>query len=35
MAETIEQEVDGVLSVDAASAGIGRKSRVFALKVAR
>src|SRR4029079_14517624 len=33
MAETIEQEVDGVLSVDAASAGIGRKSRVFALKV--
>jgi repressor LexA len=33
MAETIEQEIDGVLSLDAASAGIGRKTRVFALKV--
>jgi repressor LexA len=33
LAETIEQEADGVLSLDAASAGIGKKSRVFALKV--
>ena len=33
MAETVEQEVDGVISVDAASAGLRRNARTFALKV--
>ena len=33
LAEMVEQEVDGVLSVDTATAGLGRKARVFALKV--
>jgi repressor LexA len=33
MAELVEQEKEGVISVDAASAGLARKARVFALKV--
>ena len=33
MAELVEQEKEGVVSVDAISAGLGRKARVFALKV--
>ncbi len=32
-AETTEQENDGVVSIDAASAGVGKGKRVFALKV--
>jgi repressor LexA len=33
MAESVEQELDGVVSLDAVTAGIARNSRVFALKV--
>ncbi len=32
-AETVEQENDGMVSIDAASAGVGKGQRVFALKV--
>ena len=32
-AETAEQENDGMVSIDAASAGVGKGQRVFALKV--
>jgi repressor LexA len=32
-AETVEQENDGILSIDAASVGVTRGQRVFALKV--
>ena len=32
-AETVEQENDGVVSIDAASVGVGKGKRVFALKV--
>ena len=33
MAETVDQENEGVLSVDVASTGLGRKAKTFALKV--
>lgn len=33
MAEVTEQQAEGMVSVDASTAGLGRKARVFALKV--